>query len=191
MDVPKDFHTPRLHLRIPETSDAAAIFEEYAQDLEVVRFLVWGPHSSVADTRAFLVECREKWKRRTEYAWVLVESGRPIGMISARRNGTIVELGYVLAKRYWGQGLMTEAAGTVQNWWLAQKGIRRVQAYCDMGNTASARVMEKIGMYRESLLHRHAIHPNISAEPRDCYRYVKDREDADGLLPANVSTKQA
>lgn len=177
MDVPKDFHTLRLHLRAPEMSDATAIFEEYAQDSEVVRFLVWAPHSSVEDTRAFLTECLDHWKRRTEYTWTLIESGRPIGMISARRNGTIVELGYVLAKRCWGQGLMAEAARTLQDWWLAQEGIRRVQAYCDVENTASARVMEKIGMQRESLIRRHAVHPNISKEPRDCYLYSKDRAD--------------
>jgi len=177
MDVPKDFHTSRLYLRMPEAADAAALFEEYTQDPEVVRFLVWAPHSSVADTRAFLVECRASWHRRTEYAWVLVENARPIGMISARRNGYTVELGYVLAKRHWGSGLMAEAARCIMDWWLAQPGIRRVLAYCDVENTASARVMEKIGMHREGLIRRHAIHPNISPEPRDCYRYSKDQAD--------------
>jgi RimJ/RimL family protein N-acetyltransferase len=175
MDVPENFHTRRLHLRRPEAEDAAALFAAYTQDPEVVRFLVWAPHSTVEDTRAFLVECRESWRRRTEYTWVIVENSHPIGMISARRNGYHVELGYVLAKRHWGHGFMPEAARCIMDWWLAQPGIRHALAYCDAENTASARVLEKIGMQREALIPRHAIHPNISPEPRDCYRYSKAR----------------
>jgi hypothetical protein len=52
------------------------------------------------------------------------------------------------------------------------------QAFCDVKNTASARVLEKLGMLRESLLRRWIIHPNISPEPGDCYVYAKARGEA-------------
>jgi len=45
-------------------------------------------------------------------------------------------------------------------------------------DTASARVLEKLGMSREGVLRRWIIHPNISAEPRDCYVYAKVRSEA-------------
>ena len=49
----------------------------------------------------------------------------------------------------------------------------RVWAVCDVDNTASARVMEKIGMTREGLMRRGVLHPNSSSEPRDCWLYAK------------------
>lgn len=54
MQPPGFFETERLLLRRPKPSDATAIFDEYAQDPEVTRFLAWRPHQSIADTIAFL-----------------------------------------------------------------------------------------------------------------------------------------
>jgi [ribosomal protein S5]-alanine N-acetyltransferase len=48
-----------------------------------------------------------------------------------------------------------------------------VWAVCDVDNTASARVMEKIGMLREGLMRRDVLHLNLSSEPRDCWVYAK------------------
>lgn len=177
MIVPKNFKTPRLDLREPRLMDADAIFNEYAQDDQIVRFLVWRPHSSVEETHAFVDACQEGWRTSAENTWAITAAGRDraIGMISARKSGGTVELGYVLARKYWGQGMMAEAASAVMNWWLSQEGISRVQAYCDIENTASARVMEKIGMRSEGLVTGWAVHPNISEEPRDCLLYAKVR----------------
>jgi RimJ/RimL family protein N-acetyltransferase len=86
------------------------------------------------------------------------------------------ELGFVLARRYWDQGYMTEAMKAVMDWALRRGDVYRVWAVCDIDNLASARVMEKAGMQREGVLKRWSVHPNISAEPRDsyCYAVVKD-----------------
>ena len=83
-----------------------------------------------------------------------------------------IEVGYALARPYWGKGYMTEIMRTVIDWALTQPDIFRVQAFCDVENIASARVMEKAGMAREGLLRRYVVHPNISAEPRDAYLYA-------------------
>jgi len=61
----------------------------------------------------------------------------------------------------------------VSDYVLAQPAMYRVWAVCDVDNTASARVMEKIGMMREGLMRRGVLHPNISSEPRDCWVYAK------------------
>ena len=53
--------------------------------------------------------------------------------------------------------------------------IWRLGAVCDIDNRASARVMEKAGMQREGILRRWMLHPNISAEPRDCFSYATTR----------------
>jgi RimJ/RimL family protein N-acetyltransferase len=90
-------------------------------------------------------------------------------MIESRVKGFSMDIGYVLARAYWGRGYVPEAARSVVDWGLSQDGIFRVWALCDVDNLASARVLEKIGMSREGTLRRWMLHPNLSDEPRDAY----------------------
>jgi RimJ/RimL family protein N-acetyltransferase len=100
------------------------------------------------------------------------ENKQVIGMMIARAAEEKWELGYVLARPYWGRGYMTEALRALIAWALKQKSIFRVWAVCDVDNIASARVMEKAGMQREGRLKRWSVHPNLSPEPRDSYCYA-------------------
>jgi [ribosomal protein S5]-alanine N-acetyltransferase len=70
---------------------------------------------------------------------------------------------------------MPEALTEVAQWAMRQDSIWRIGAYCDVENRASARVMEKAGLQREGILRHWIIHPNISAEPRDCLSYAMVR----------------
>lgn len=96
-----------------------------------------------------------------------------MGMVELGNKEFKAEIGYVLARKYWGQGFVPEAARAVADWALAQPNIYRVWTVCDVDNLASARVLEKIGMQREGLLRRYIPHPNISEAPRDCWCYAK------------------
>ena len=87
-------------------------------------------------------------------------------------KGSTVGIGYVIGRAYWGRGFVPEAVRAVVDWVLSQPSIYRVCADCDVENTASIRVMEKVGMQREGVLRRFIIHPNISDEPRDCFLYA-------------------
>jgi RimJ/RimL family protein N-acetyltransferase len=163
-----------LVLRRPVLEDAASIFERYARDPEVTRYLTWRPHQNVERTQEFLHRCCAFWDRREAFPWAIVRKGetRPIGMIDLRPQGERVEIGYVLARPFWGQGYVTEAAQALVEWALSQPEIYRVWAVCDVQNTASAKVLEKLGMRREGVLRRWIIHPNIDVVPRDCYCYA-------------------
>jgi RimJ/RimL family protein N-acetyltransferase len=174
---PDFLKTSRLILRRPRLKDAEAIFEEYAQDIEVTRYLSWRSHRNLDDTREFLSGCAGRWESGEEFCWVLTlpADERAIGTIACRVKELDAELGYVLAKRMWGRGLMTETARAVADWAGTQESIVRVWATCDIANVRSARVMEKIGMQREGILRRRTVLPNISAEPRDCYAYSRIR----------------
>jgi RimJ/RimL family protein N-acetyltransferase len=86
-----------------------------------------------------------------------------------------LDCGYVLARRWWGQGLMTEVLTQVAIWALRQPSVFRIGAVCDVDNIGSARVLEKSGFVREGLLRRWLLHPNISDEPRNCYSYARVR----------------
>jgi len=175
MTAPRIIETPRLRLMPPMPEDAEEIFSSYAQDPEVTKYLVWSPHQSIENTRDFLFRCMGVWALETAFPWVIRRKGdeRLLGMIEIRMDGYRADLGYVLARPYWGQGIMTEAVRAVVNWALSQEEICRVWAVCDVDNKASARVLEKVGMEREGILRRWSIHPNISESPRDCLCYAK------------------
>ena len=175
MSPPKVIETARLQLTPPVLEDAEEIFASYARDPEVTRYLVWQPHESIEPTRDFVLRCMAVRALEVAYPWVIRRKGdaRLLGMIEIRLDGYRADLGYVLARPYWGQGIMTEAVRAVVDWAIGEPEIHRVWAVCDVDNKASARVLEKAGMELEGVLRRWSIHPNISELPRDCVCYAK------------------
>jgi RimJ/RimL family protein N-acetyltransferase len=174
INPPKILKTERLRLRKAKLADAEAIFRQYAQDPEVTKYVSWRAHQSLDETREYVHMCLLAWDVGKAFHWVIerADDKQVIGMIIARVNAEKWELGYVLARAFWRQGLMTEALKAIIAWALRQKDIHRVWAVCDVDNIASARVMEKVGMEREGVLKRWSVHPNLSAEPRDSYCYA-------------------
>lgn len=174
MQPPERLECERLILRKPRMGDASAIFDGYAQDPEVTRYLTWKPHQNFHETEQFLLACGQLWRTGKDFAYAITlkEDDKLIGMIALHPMKLKSEVGYALARPHWGKGYMTEALRTMIQWTLAQPDIYRVQAFCDVDNIGSARVMEKAGMEREGLLRRYIQHPNISDEPRDVYLYA-------------------
>jgi ribosomal-protein-alanine N-acetyltransferase len=174
MRPPEILQTNRLCLRRALVEDAAAIFRTYARDPEVTKYLAWKPTGKVEDTRSHLRSSILAWEEGRAFQWVILQKKgrRLLGAVGARVDGHKLELGYVLAKKFWGKGYMTEAVKAIVAWALTEKDVYRVWAVCDIDNPASARVMEKAGLKREGLLRRWSVHPTISDEPRDCYCYA-------------------
>jgi [ribosomal protein S5]-alanine N-acetyltransferase len=174
---PERFETERLRLRRPRLADAADVYE-YASDPEVTRYLAFTTHRVVSTVEEFLRTLDTAAGQGWRYAWAITEtvSDRLIGMLEIRIASPRGELGYVLAKRFWGRGYMAEALRPVVDWALRQKPIHRVEAFCDAENHGSARVLEKVGMMREGTLRKYFVHPNVSDVPRDCFLYSIVRE---------------
>jgi [ribosomal protein S5]-alanine N-acetyltransferase len=169
--LPQELRTARLRLRKPIVSDAKTIFCAYAQDLDVCRYMVWKPHTSEKDTLLFIEDCIHAWDGSTHMPYILTKRDEDvaIGMLDARVLGSMVDIGYVLAKLHWGNGFMPEAIQALVQHVLSSESIFRVQATCDEENTLSQRALEKSGFNREGRLERFTIHPNISSKPRACY----------------------
>jgi RimJ/RimL family protein N-acetyltransferase len=174
MKPPSLVVTDRLLLRPPVSQDAEAIFQGYAQDAEVTRYLTWLPHRDIETTRNFVQWAIAAWQGEHRFPWVVTvkDTQHVIGMVECRPHDFHVSLGYALARPYWRQGLMSEAVQAIVDWGLAQPPIYRVWAICDKENIASARLLEKVGMQCEGLLRRSVIHPNLSRQPRDCWLYA-------------------
>lgn len=174
--IPEQIHTKRLVLRKPQPSDAASIFDAYAQDAEVVRYMVWRPHTSASETEAFIAHCIDLWENGKSRPYVLANRDSehiPIDMLEGRIFSYSIDIGYVLARHYWREGLMTEAVVEFSKAALLLAGCFRVQAVCDIENIASICTLEKSGFLREGRLDRYAMHPNISAQPRPCFMYAR------------------
>lgn len=154
------------------------MFASYTQDAEVARYMVWQPHDSVEATRDFIAGCVAQWNAGSALPCILnlKATGQLIGMLEARPRGHVVNIGYVLARNQWGQGLMVEAIQAFAAIALDLPGIFRVEATCDVDNRLSALALEKSGFLLEGRLARHTVHPNISAEPRDCFIYAACRK---------------
>src|SRR5947209_3691314 len=116
--APEVFQTERLLIRPPRKSDARAIFDAYASDPEVTKYLTWLAHQSVSETRLFLDGCLNRRSEGSGLTWVItLEAGRQlIGIIGAHKSGHKMEIGYALGRPFWGRGYMSEVVPTIVEW---------------------------------------------------------------------------
>jgi RimJ/RimL family protein N-acetyltransferase len=171
----EQLNTGRLRLRPITQDDAPAVFAQYAADPQATRFLTFVTHQSLNTVEAFVQRCVEENARgqSATYAVEELKGAAFIGVVSLTIEDHRCGLGYVLGRRYWGKGYMTEIVRAVADWALSQPFIHRVWAVADIDNIASARVLEKSGFEREGILKRWSLHPNISPIPRDCWSYSR------------------
>ena len=171
--------TERLVLRPPRMEDAATVLESYARDEEVTRYLTFRPNQTLEETEEFMRARLRKMEEGEVFLWAITlrDGGddRLRGMIELRTQKFKADFGYVLARQFWGQGLMTEALRAVLDFAFSLPGMYRVWAVCDVENVGSARVMEKAGLSFEGVLRRYMMHPNAGPEPRDVRCYAKTR----------------
>ena len=174
---PSRFDTERLILRPLTEADAEPVFNHWASDPDVARFVCWRPHRNLADTRGYIARTLERWSSGAAYDYgiELRESGTLIGSIAIRISGFQAKLGYNFGQAFWNRGYATETVICLTGWALAQPSIYRVVALHDAENPASGAVLRKAGYVREGLLRRRAVHPNISDEPRDAVQWAKTR----------------
>jgi len=148
--------TGRLQLRPWRPGDFADVLE-YAGDAEFSRFLPAVPFPyTINDAEQFVARCvAAPWETNPRFA--IVFEGRVVGSVELRvlPGDRVAEVGYALARRFWGKGYMTEAAGAVIAWAFRSLDLVKIWATADAKNTASWRVMEKLGMQREGFLRSH------------------------------------
>jgi RimJ/RimL family protein N-acetyltransferase len=176
--MPSGFETERLALRAPGPADAASLFTHYAGDAEIVRYLPWQRHRAVEETRTLIEQGAEASATRYGHLMVIAEReepDRPIGLFHFGGGEHSVSLGFGLVRHHWGRGYGSEVVSAAVTWLLRQPDVWRVWAYCDIANSASARVLEQAGLNCEATLRRYAVHPNLSPDPRDCRIYARVR----------------
>jgi ribosomal-protein-alanine N-acetyltransferase len=156
--------TKRLTLRPLLISDRDAMVDVIMSDMDVMYWLpVSGKVLTIEGQQAvaldYLTDFTESWDEFGFGGWAICvdasESGASGGFagycafIPEQIEGAGPELAYAVGKSMWGRGLVTEALTACMDWVFNTPGIVRVYAVTDNENTASRRVMEKLGMIYE------------------------------------------
>ena len=166
-----------LALRVPRIEDAEALFS-LASDPEVTRYLSFKPHADLEESRAVLRSWEKAWAelggRLTPcraLAYLIEWKGEPVGSLGVLPLRFGDELGYALARKAWGQGVMSAAVRGFSDW-LLEYGRPRITATAHVENTASHRVLEKAGFVREGRLKSYFYFPNLD-ERADGYLFAR------------------
>jgi RimJ/RimL family protein N-acetyltransferase len=146
----------RLRLRALSERDVADVFALYA-DADAVRFGYAPRMESLDDARRLVEETARLARDRSVFHFGVADRERDqvIGhatLFRWEREQRRAELGYSIRRDLWGRGFGTEAAATLVAFAFDQLDLRRIEADADPRNTASIRVLEKLGFVREGVL---------------------------------------
>ena len=98
MNIPETIDSARLSLKRARPEHAQAIFNTYATDAEVTRFLTWQPHSDVGETTEFLTAVSAAWDENKSFSWSIFHKSEEklFGMIDLRIDQHRAECGLSL-----------------------------------------------------------------------------------------------
>ncbi|HYN12097.1 MAG TPA: GNAT family N-acetyltransferase [Burkholderiales bacterium] len=144
--------TERLRLRPFRLDDAVAAYT-WLGDPIVMRYTPTRPDSSVQKTRDRLAGYETHQLRHGFSKWLVVEraSGQPVGdagLLVLEGEGWI-ELGFRFERTFWGRGFATEVGAAWVSAAFGDLGLDELGAFVHPENTASLRVLEKLGFRGE------------------------------------------
>lgn len=147
--------TNRLILRGWTPADELPLYA-ICSDPVVMRYVGDGAPWSRERTRQFIEESLATERQYGYCRWPLIlkDDGLLVGFCGFTPTENGAEIGWRLARGYWGQGLATEAAQAVLKFGVEKLGFQRVTATVQSGNEASLRVAEKLGMAVEKRIER-------------------------------------
>lgn len=183
----KIIETERLILRPISIEDVDDMFE-YCSDEETVRYVSFQPHKSREETRDtlnnFFLNRKELLVPET-HAIVLKSNSKMIGTcdFSRIKFGDTAEMGYIINKKYWNKGYVTEAANAILQWGVTDLKLRRIEIGHFSDNIGSQRVIEKLGFVYEGTKRQGFIK---SKEVHDIKMYSLLKEELDERVSKQI-----
>jgi len=169
--------TERLILDAWRSSDWIE-FRPIATDVEVMRYINGGVPWNDEKIQDFVDRQRTLYSERGYCRWKLVDrsAGNLIGFcgVGFWRDAKDPEIGWWLARSYWGRGLATEAARAALRDAFERVCLERVISVAMVENSASRRIMEKLGLRPES---------EFESDGFQMVRYALDRADYENPAP--------
>lgn len=157
--------TKRLILRPLSVSDQDDMVDTIMSDTDVMYWLPGSDETSTPEGQhevasRYIADFIAPWETLGFGVWALCmkdrDQGTPgafigyCGFFPGQIKGAGPEIAYAVGKSMWGKGLVTEALTACLDWIFTRPDVSRVYAVTDTGNTASRRVMEKLGMRHET-----------------------------------------
>ncbi|MFC9130125.1 GNAT family N-acetyltransferase [Streptomyces sp. NPDC057099] len=158
--MPPTLNTPRLLLD-PYTPEDEERFVALFQDTRVSRWMGEGPASEPEDRALFGRIFTKVYAQDLFDVWAVRRDGLLVGHAEIKRTDAVDghEIIYALAPEAWGGGLGTELAEALVAYGFRTLGLSEVYATVDARNTASLRLLGRIG-----------------------FAHVRDVEEGDGSL---------
>lgn len=152
----KQLSTVRLTLRPFAPQDAESCLRNWAADEEIYRYLSAQPQTA-DEVREWLSSANEAYADPCTYYWAIEEthSGEVVGELFVDNFGTSsrwCEMDWKIGTAFQGKGYAAEAARAAIEYLIREVGFHRIEAKCCTENTASERVMQKLGMNKEGIL---------------------------------------
>lgn len=153
---PTPLETNRLILRPPANADLPDLLKANGDD-EVTRFLPYDTWRALEDAEAWLkkTEARHACGEVQQYVLALKDSGKVIGaciVFAHDEKNACAEIGYVLGRDFWGNGLMKEAMTGLIDRCFNDLGLRRLEAFANPENVRSTRILDRLRFQAEGLL---------------------------------------
>lgn len=151
--------TDRLILRRYVNEDSAAMYKNWASDIEVTKYLTWPTHSSQEISQWVIEDWINKYSNEKYYHWAIVlkdNGNEPIGdiaVVDMKENISMVQIGYSIGRSWWNKGITSEALKAVMDFLFEVVCVNRIEARHDPRNENSGKVMKKCGMKYEGTLH--------------------------------------
>ena len=164
--------TNRLILRKFTLDDANAMFNNWANDDTVTKYLTWQTHNNISVTRTILKTWVADYVNNDFYQWGIEYDGVLIGSIGGHKpdeNLKAISFGYCIGKEWWGLGLVSEALQAVIDYWF-DIGFNRIWGVHYIDNFASGRVMEKCGLKYEGIVRQG--HITLCGDIHDVKQYA-------------------
>ena len=183
--------TPRLSLAPLRAADAEEMFQNWAGDEAVARFMRWPAHKNSLETFQLLAAWECLYQSADYYNWgirrradgalmgtigfVLGEEQSPEAWRAPGLDFSagVWEPGYCLGRAFWGQGYATEALADVRDFWFDEVGGAWLGGCHAVENPASGRVMEKAGWRFDHAATRH----KADGTPMACRSYCLKKEE--------------
>ncbi|MCJ7700103.1 MAG: GNAT family N-acetyltransferase [Anaerolineales bacterium] len=151
-----EFETKNLILRRMHCADAGALFEILA-DEEVTEFYDDDAFSDISQASDQIEAWENGFKNKRCIRWGITRKGEGYLLGSCGYYGfqpwyQRASIGYELGRDSWRQGIMTEALRAMIDFGFGDMGLNRIEAVVMPGNTASLKMLEKLGFRKEGLL---------------------------------------
>ena len=177
-DVPEEFYTERLHIRMPRQGDGQAVYEAMQESKkELTPWLPFMQNDQTLDeTEINLREAIANYINRTDLRLLMFhrETGEFVGSTGLHRIKWEVprfEIGYWVDTRWSGKGYVTEMVKGLSTFCFDTLHARRVEIRCDRKNLKSAAVAERAGFTLDAILKNESVGVTNPKELRDTCLY--------------------